>query len=90
MNEYLVELYVQCADVAGVVRATTRARRAARELTAAGTSVRFVRSIVVPAEDTCLFLFEAASIDDVRAAGRRAGLRIDHVAETAPSFDLTP
>ena len=89
MNEYLVELYVSCADAGGVARATTRAKRAARDLTAAGTSVRFVRSIVVPAEETCLFLFEAPSIDDVRAAGRRAALRIDHVVETAPSFDLT-
>ena len=44
---------------------------------------------MVPTEETCLFLFEAPSIDDVRAAGRLAALPIDHVVETAPSFDLT-
>jgi Protein of unknown function (DUF4242) len=83
MKEYLVELYVSCAERDGVGRRAERAQRAALELTEAGTPVRFVRSIFVPTDETCLLLFEAPSIDVVREAARRAELPIDHVAETA-------
>ena len=84
MKEYLVELYVSCAERDGVGHRAQRVRQAALELTAAGTPVRFVRSIFVPADEMCLFLFEALSIDAVREAAYRAELPFDHVAETAP------
>ena len=85
MSEFLVELYISCTESNGVESRAERAQRAAAELTAAGTPVRFVRSIYVPTEETCLFLFEAASIDGVREAAHRAALPFDHVVETAPS-----
>ena len=85
MNEFLVELYVSCTESSGVETRAERAQGAAAELTAEGTPVRFVRSIFVPTEETCLLLFEAASIDAVREAAHRAALAFDHVAETAPS-----
>jgi hypothetical protein len=85
MNEFLVELYVSCTESNGVERRVERAQRAAVELSAAGTPVRFVRSIFVPVDETCLFLFEADSIDAVRETAHRAELAFDHVAETAPS-----
>jgi hypothetical protein len=85
MNEFLVELYVSCTEPNGVERRAERAQRAAVELTQAGTPVRFVRSIFVPSDETCLFLFEAVSIDAVRETARRAALAAEHVAETAPS-----
>ena len=80
-----MELYVSCTEPNGVERRAERAEQAAVELTAAGTPVRFVRSIFVPADETCLFLFEAASIDAVREVADHAALPFDHVAETAPS-----
>ena len=83
-----MELYVSCTEPNGVERRAERAQRAAVELTAAGTPVRFVRSIFVPADETCLLLFEAASIDAVREAAQRAALPFDHVAETAPSTPI--
>jgi hypothetical protein len=83
MKEFLVELYVSCTECNGVESRVERAERAAAELTAAGTPVRFVRSIFVPTDETCLFLFEAVSIDAVREAAHLAGLPFDHVAETA-------
>jgi len=85
MKEFLVELYVSCTESNGVETRSERAARAAAELTAAGTPVRFVRSIFVPTEETCLFLFEAASVDAVREAAQRAALPFDHIAETAPT-----
>ena len=88
MKEFLIELYVSCTESHGVERRAERAQRAAVELTAAGTPVRFVRSIFVPADETCLLLFEAASIDAVREAAQRAALPFDHVAETAPSTPI--
>ena len=88
MNEYLVELYVPCTEPEGAGRLAASANRTARELTAAGTRVRLVRSIFVPGDETCLFLFEAASIDDVHKAARRAALPFDRVIETAPRSHL--
>lgn len=85
MKEFLVELYVSYTESNGVENRAKRAERAAAELTAAGTPVRFLRSIFVPRDETCLFLFEAASIDAVREAAHRADLPVDHVAETASS-----
>ncbi|HXV56540.1 MAG TPA: nickel-binding protein [Gaiellaceae bacterium] len=83
MAEFLVELYVSCSDPAAGGLAE-RVRRAAAEVSAGGTPVGFLRSILVPEDETCLFLFEADSVDAVRAAARRAGLSVEHVAETAP------
>ena len=83
MKEFLVELYVSCAERGGVGRRAERVKRASLELSAAGTPVRFVRSILVPTDETCLFLFEAQSIDAVREAAHRADIPFEHVAETA-------
>ena len=84
MAEFLVELYVSRTDPDAVGRDAERARAASAELTREGTPVRFMRSIFVPEDETCLFLFEAGSLDVVREAARRAELSFDHVAETVP------
>lgn len=82
---YLVELYVSQHDLASVGRGVECARRAAADLASEGTVVRYVRSIHVPDDETCLLLYEAESIEAVDAAARRAGLVVDRiaVAETA-------
>ena len=82
MAEFLVELYVSLSERDGVRRRAEQARRAAVELTAAGTPVRLVRSIFVPEDETCLFLVEAPSLDAVRETARRASFGLAHVAET--------
>jgi hypothetical protein len=79
----MIELYVPRGDPGLVGREAERARRAAAALTAAGTPVRLVRSIYVPADELCLFLCEAVSLDAVLQAARHAGLVVDYVAETA-------
>jgi hypothetical protein len=83
MAEFLVELYASQADPDAVGRGVERARRIAVELTAEGTPIRFLRSIFVPAEETCFFLYEAHAVDAVHEAVRRAGLAHEHVVETA-------
>lgn len=84
MTQYLVELYVSRTNAAAVTAGATRLNRAAAELSAEGKPVRLVRSIFVPEDETCFYLFEAGSIDVVREVAQRAGLEVEHVAETVP------
>lgn len=77
MAEFLVEFYVSRTDVGAV----ERIRVAAAELTRAGAPVRQVRSIFVPEDETCFFLYEANSAAAVREAARRAALPFGRVAE---------
>lgn len=81
MAEFLVETYVSRADSAGAERAAERARLAADEVTREGTPVRYLRSIFVPEDETCFYLYEAATVDAVHEAARRAALSLDRVAE---------
>jgi hypothetical protein len=79
--EFLVELYVSRADAVAVERAAARTRLAAEQLTQEGMPVRYLRSIFVPEDETCFFLFEAASAEQVREAARRAYLSFERLAE---------
>jgi hypothetical protein len=79
--EYLVELYVARSDATTLGLGTERAQRAADELTREGTPVRFLRSIFLPEDETCLFLYEAGSAAAVRDAVGRAALSFERVVE---------
>jgi hypothetical protein len=81
MAEYLVELYVSREDPDAVASGAERATAAAEELTEEGTSIRYVRAIFVPEDETCFFLYESASADAVREAARRAGLSSGRIIE---------
>ena len=58
-----------------------RARRATEDLRGEGTLVRLVRSVFVPEDETCLYLYEAGSAEAVREAARRAELPAERVTE---------
>ena len=81
MTEFLAELYLPRTAAEAVDEARDRATTAAAELGAEGTSVRLDRTIFVPADELCLFLFEAPSIEAVRETARRAALSFEHIAE---------
>jgi hypothetical protein len=81
MAEYLVELYVSGTDEAAVARGADRARLAAERLSDEGRLVRYVRSIFVPEDETCFYLYEAGSADTVRAAAERAELAFERIIE---------
>jgi len=68
MPEYLVELYSIAANVDPVVRLGD------------GT-VRYLRSILIPGDETCLHLVEADSLEQVADAFEQAGLRADRIVE---------
>ncbi len=81
MAEYLVELYISRRDGGAVESSAAKARLAPEELTLEGTPVRYLHSIFVPEDETCFFLYQAISADDVREAARRAALPFERTSE---------
>ena len=70
MPEYLVELYtVTDPDSAVLARLGD------------GTAVRYLRSILIPGDETCLHLVEADSAEHVAEAFEQAGLAADRIVE---------
>ena len=70
MPEYLVQLYtVPDPDPAVLARLGD------------GTAVRYLRSILIPGDETCLHLVEADSPERVAEAFERAGLTADRIVE---------
>ena len=84
LARYTVELSRPEGGWADLEQASTRARRAADELRAEGTPVRFLRSIYVPEDDACFFLYEGPTAAVVRNAISRARLAPMDVQETIP------
>ena len=84
MPEFLVETYASRSDHAAVRQCAARARAAADLLTREGRPVRFVRTVFVPEDETCFYLYEAASVDTVHEAAQRAALPFERVAEAVP------
>ena len=81
MPRYLVELYLSRTGSAGIEAAAGRARAAADELTREGTAVTYLRSIFVPEDETCFYLYEAASAEAVAEASRMAEMPIARILE---------
>ena len=81
MAEYLLELYISRGDPTTVADAAQRARAAAGEVSAEGSSVRYVRAIFVPEDETCFCLYEADSVETVREAAQRAALPFERITE---------
>ena len=81
MAEFLVEVYVSRANADAVQDNERRARRCAEELSLEGTPVRFLRSIFVPEDEMCLYLYQAESAEAARQAAERAALLVERVTE---------
>jgi Protein of unknown function (DUF4242) len=73
-TRYTVELRLPDAGWADVQEAAARARAATE-----GEPVRFLRSIFVPEDEACFFLYEGPSAESVRAAALRAKLGVQRV-----------
>jgi Protein of unknown function (DUF4242) len=56
-------------------------RRAAADVSTAGAPVRYLRSILLPSDETCFHLFEAPSVAAVRAAAVRADVVCTRIVE---------
>ena len=71
MPQYLVELYSVNANSDSAVLARL----------GDGTSVRYLRSILIPGDETCLHLVESDSLEQVADAFEQAGLKADRIVE---------
>ena len=85
MPSYLVETYIARSQAGERAARERRARSAAEELTQERTSVRFERSIYVPEDETCFYVFDAPSGREAALAAQRAGLDPIRVVEAVSS-----
>ena len=85
MPSYLVETYLPRSQAGERAARERRARTAAEELTKRDTRVRFDRSIHVPEDEICLFLFDAPSGREAALAAQCAGLEPIRVVEAIAS-----
>jgi hypothetical protein len=77
---YLVEQYRPGLTVDGLKQWAVRVREATGELEREGKSVRYLRSTIVPADESLLCVLEAASEELVREAYARAGLPFERLS----------
>lgn len=85
MPSYLVETYLARGDAGGRAVRERRARSVAAELTAQGNPVHFDRTIHLPEDEICFFVFDAPSGRDVALAAQRAELDPLRVVEAISS-----
>jgi hypothetical protein len=87
MTCYLVELYQPDSGAETLRGATDRLAMSAVELTDEGIPVRYVDTIFLPRDETCLHLLEASCEADVRAVVERAAIDVDRVV---PAEQIDP
>ncbi len=83
---FVVEVYAPNLSRADLADLAARAEAVARELEREGVEVRYLRSVLVPEDETCFHHFEGPTIDAIRLASKRAGLfSDDRLASVKPS-----
>ena len=78
-TRYTVELRLPQAGWTDVQEAAARAREASAQMRREGERVRFLRSVFVPEDEACFFLYEGPSAQSVRTAALRAKLGVGRV-----------
>jgi len=78
MARYVVELY-QSTSGEPLRGVADRLRTSAEELVDEGTPVRYVGSLFLPSDETCLHVLDAPSEADVRVVAGRAAIEVDRV-----------
>jgi len=72
MPSFLVETYLARGNAGERAARVRRARSVARELAREQTDVRFERSIYVPEDEICFFVFDAPTSRDAALMAQRA------------------
>lgn len=85
MPTYMVETYLSRGLPGERTAREHRARSTADELAMEGKRVRFDRSIHVPEDEICFFMFDADSSRDAALAAQRAGLDPLRIVEAVSS-----
>jgi hypothetical protein len=79
MTTFLAECYVSAANLPDEVAALMR--RGAEAAAAEGVEVRYIRSILVPGDETCFHVFEAGTAEAVATVGVRVAVPLIRVVE---------
>jgi hypothetical protein len=79
MPEFLAETYAPRGVPGPAAPGAAGAALAADEACQDGAPVRFLGAILMPEEETCLWLYQAPSAGAVRAAMTAAGLRPERI-----------
>lgn len=87
MSVYMVDRNLPGITMEQLAAAQKAAIETGKRLTAAGKSVRYIRSTFVPSESRCMCLFEASSSDLVKQLNDEAKIPYSRIVEAA---DLTP
>ena len=85
MPSYLVETYLARGRAEERLACERRARLAAEELTQGRTRVSFDRSIHVPEDEMCFFVFDAPSSREAALVAERAELDPIRIVEAVSS-----
>ena len=85
MPSYLVETYLARGLAGERAARERRARSAADELTRGKSRIRFDRSIHIPEDEICFFVFDAPSGREAALAAQRAELDPIRVVEAVSS-----
>jgi Protein of unknown function (DUF4242) len=80
MQTFLVEHYRPGLSAEDLRHAAGVIRAAARALEGEGSTVHYVASTIVPADEAFMSVFEAESEEDVRAAYARAGAEFERIS----------
>ncbi len=87
MSVYMVERDLRGISMEDLGGAQKAAIGKAKEMSAAGTAIRYIRSTFAPDDGRCMCLFEAPSVTDVKRLNDDAGLPYNRVV---PALYLTP
>jgi len=85
MPSYLVETFLPRGAAGERAARERRARSVAEELTRQGTRIRFDRTIHVPEDEICFFVFDAESGREAALVAQRAALEPLRVVEAVSS-----
>lgn len=77
-------------SVEALRRGAERLRATAKQMAREGEPVRYVRSTIVPRDESCLFLLEAASESLVREAYARARVQFERMSIALPVEEAAP
>jgi hypothetical protein len=88
MREFIAEQYRSRTETNAAEHGASAARLGAEQLTREGTPVEFVRSIFIPEDETCFYIYKAESIEAVRAAAARTPLRFERVSEAVTEIGM--
>jgi len=85
MPSFVIETYLSRADPQGLDRDVQALRTAVEAASVGRPGMRYLRSVFVPTDETCLHFIEAPSAEVVAEVGSRAALAVDRILEaTAP------